>query len=92
MEKWVPRANVRRDLFGIIDIIALDFTRGIVGVQSCGQAYSEHYRKITIVERENALDWLRTPGCGGLELWAWKKDSRGFWKARRHIFIVEDFL
>lgn len=63
--------GIRQDLFGFIDIIALDPERGIIGVQSCGQAFSEHYRKITEERYQECFEWLR---CGGkVELWGWRK-------------------
>ena len=45
VEKFNPYAHVRQDLFGFIDIIALG-EKKIIGVQSCGQAFSEHKKKI----------------------------------------------
>jgi hypothetical protein len=78
----------RHDLFGIIDIIALDHgdddewsiekgtwiahPGGVIGVQSCGTAFSEHYKKITQTKAKEARDWLLTPGTS-LELWGWRK-------------------
>jgi len=63
--------GIRQDLFGFIDIIALDPERGIIGVQSCGQAFAEHYRKITEERNQECFEWLR---CGGkVELWGWRK-------------------
>lgn len=63
--------GIRQDLFGFIDIIALDRERGIIGVQSCGQAFSEHYKKITEEKNRQCSEWLR---CGGVvELWGWRK-------------------
>ena len=74
VEKFNQHAGpfgVRQDLFGFIDIIALDPERGIIGVQSCGQAFSEHYRKITEERYSECLEWLK---CGGkVELWGWRK-------------------
>ena len=54
--------GIRQDLFGFIDIIALDTERGIVGIQSCGQSFSEHRRKIVEDCNEAVFEWLR---CGG---------------------------
>ena len=63
--------GVRQDLFGFIDIIALDPERGIVGVQSCGQSHAAHKRKILEERNQEALEWLK---CGGtIELWSWTK-------------------
>ena len=60
------------DLFHIIDIIALDKDVGVVGVQSCGTAFSEHIKKMTVEYDYESIDWLRTKGTT-LELWAWRK-------------------
>lgn len=52
VEKFNPYAGKfgqRQDMFGFIDIVALCPKRGILGVQSCGQSFKEHYRKITEV-------------------------------------------
>ena len=75
VERFLSNVNVhgiRSDLFGIIDIIALDPERGVVGIQSCGNDFSGHYRKITQERYQETLDWLETPGAR-LELWAWRK-------------------
>jgi hypothetical protein len=75
VEKWNAFAGphgLRQDLFGIIDIIALDPERGVVGVQSCGQAFAAHFRKMTVEMYQESFDWLSTPGAV-LELWGWRK-------------------
>lgn len=98
VEKWNAHAGpfgIRQDLFGIVDVLALDPVRGFVGVQSCGQAFAAHYRKLTEEKAQESLDWMRTPG-GVLELWSWRKvkAKRGgkalVWRARVHTFTVED--
>lgn len=87
--------GIRRDLFFIIDIVALDSSRGIIGIQSCGQDFAAHYRKITEEKAEFAIEWLN---CNGkLELWGWRKCSykRGgklkVWKPRVKEITLEDF-
>jgi hypothetical protein len=72
VEKWNAHAGVRQDLFGIIDIIALDPKRGVVGIQCCGVDFSNHLAKITRERSQNARDWLSAPGAY-LELWSWSK-------------------
>jgi hypothetical protein len=63
--------GVRQDLFGFIDLIALDPIKGIVGVQSCGQSHSAHKKKILGECRDKAVEWVK---CGGtIELWSWTK-------------------
>jgi len=75
VERWNPYAGphgVRQDLFGWIDIIALDPEKGIVAIQSTtGNAFRKHLNKIKQDCAENVLEWLH---CGGkAELWAWRK-------------------
>jgi hypothetical protein len=50
-ERWIPGANVRRDLFGFIDILAINDTE-VLGVQATsGDHVAE--RVLKIVEHEN---------------------------------------
>lgn len=93
---FVGPHGIRQDMFGIIDVIALDHTSGVIGVQSCGNQFSEHYRKLTEDKAAECIDWLKTPGTS-LELWAWRKVKikRGG-KAERYeprvkVFTLEDF-
>lgn len=75
VEKWNAYAGphgIRQDLFGIIDVLALDPALGVIGVQSCGQDFSGHRTKILEERYQETLDWLRTPGTS-LELWGWRK-------------------
>ena len=97
VEKWNSHAKIRQDLFGVIDVLALDPERGVVGVQSCGNSFSAHYKKLTEERADECIEWLETPGTV-LELWAWRKVKlvRGGkamrWQARIHDFTVEDFV
>ncbi len=93
---FVGPHGVRQDLFGIIDVIALDPERGVVGVQSCGQAFAAHERKFFEERAQECVDWLSTPGTV-LELWGWRKVklARGGkalrWSPRIREFTLEDF-
>ncbi len=74
VEKFNPHVGkfgIRQDLFGIIDIICLDPTDGIIGVQSCGSSFAEHARTISEEKYENTTKWLKAGGK--LELWGWRK-------------------
>lgn len=99
VEKFNPHVGPygrRFDLFGIIDIIALDPERGVVGVQSTGTDFAGHYRKLTEEKRQESLDWL-TIGRAPLELWGWRKvkKKRGgkamVYRPRIHVFTTDDF-
>lgn len=87
--------GIRQDLFGFIDLIALDPSRGIIGVQCCGQDFSGHVNKITQERNQEAVEWLRCQGI--IELWGWRKVKvkRGgkamVWKPRIREFTLKDF-
>ena len=58
VERWQQyggKFGVRQDLFGFIDIIAIDEFEGIVGIQSTGQDFSGHIKKIMNLERQFLL-------------------------------------
>jgi hypothetical protein len=99
VEKWNPYGGphgIRQDLFGIIDVLALDPQRGVVGVQSTGNDFAGHLRKLTEKKPQECLDWLSTPGTT-LELWAWRKVKarRGgkqlIWQPRVRVLTRTDF-
>jgi predicted TIM-barrel fold metal-dependent hydrolase len=60
----------RQDLFGFIDIIAIDPVDGIIAIQSCGQDFSGHVKKLTEERNEAVFEWLKH---APLELWGWRK-------------------
>ncbi len=105
VEKYVPVRKLkdggkdfgfRRDLFGIIDIIALDTERGVRGIQCCGSDFSGHLIKITEEKAQESINWLQTPGTV-LEIWGWRKIKlkRGGkamrWSPRIREITLEDF-
>ena len=94
--------GMRKDLFGIIDLIAID-TFSIIGIQVCGQDFAAHDRKI--LESNFSYKWLKINcikcGCHGgakLELWGWRqiinKDSptkQKKWEPRIKKYALGDF-
>jgi len=75
VERWNQYAGkfgIRMDLFGFIDIIALDSERHcILAIQSCGSSFAAHKKKITEEKINEVIEWLK---CGGkIELWGWRK-------------------
>ena len=87
-----PKPHGQRvDLFNIIDILAINKTETI-GVQSCGQDFAAHRRKI--MESEWTPRWLE---CVDRELWliGWRKlkVKRGGkavrWRPRIEMFDFE---
>ncbi len=65
---YAGKFGQHKDLFGIIDIIALT-EDGITGIQSCGQSFSAHNKKI--LENPLALKWIEKGGT--LLLIGWRK-------------------
>lgn len=75
VEQFNPYAGEfgkRKDMFGFGDIVALG-ENSIIAIQSCGQSFSEHHKKITEDEivAPNVYKWLE---CNGrLLLIGWRK-------------------
>ena len=79
VERWIPGANVRSDLFGFVDIVAV---RGAetLGVQATSDTnVSARVRKIA--DHPN-LPHVREAGWR-LEVWGWRKNKANRWQARR---------
>jgi len=100
VERFNPYAGKfghRKDMFGFGDIVAMG-EGSIWAVQSCGQAFSEHNRKITEDERVAplALDWIKNGGKLILIGWRKVKLKRGGkamrWKPRIKEYSEEDFI
>ena len=97
VERWIPIPNhpgggKRRDLFGIIDLVALEDS-GVIGVQSCGSSFSEHDKKI--MESPMSLKWLECNNRLMLIGWRKVKLKRGGkamrWQPRTKEYKIEDF-
>ena len=100
VEQFNPYAGKhgqRKDMFGFADIVALG-EGNIYAVQSCGQAFAEHHRKITEDDRvaPNALLWVQNGGKLMLIGWRKVKLKRGGkamrWQPRIKEYEVKDFL
>lgn len=84
----------RQDLFGIIDIIAIT-DKETIGIQSCGNSFSAHYKELTEEKNQESYDWLSCPNRR-LQIWAWRKVKkvRGqdilIWKPRIHELTLEE--
>ena len=96
VERFNPfggKFGVKHDLFNIIDIIALDPEKGLIGIQSTtGNCHTDHIRKLTEKHYQETYDWLRS-GVK-LEMYSWRKIllKRGGkamrWKARITVFSL----
>ena len=99
VEQFNPYAGKfgqRKDMFGFGDIICMG-ENSIIAIQSCGQAFSEHHKKITLDEHvaPNALMWLENGGRLILIGWRKVKLHKGGkamrWSPRIKEYKVEDF-
>ena len=94
-ERFNTWAGGKHDLFGFIDIVALDLEGGkIIGVQSTGPSgHAEHRRKILAEPR--AVAWLRSGGRIWLVSWRKLLVKRGgkarTWQPRKEDIILFDF-
>ena len=99
VERWIPNpkhsgGGFRKDFLGIIDLIFLG-ADGVVGVQSCGQDFSAHRRKLIEEKHEEARAWLETPGTS-LLLIGWRKvaatrgSAQRVWKPRLEKIILSN--
>jgi hypothetical protein len=93
----LPGGGIRKDLFNIIDIIAIRENE-IVGVQSCGSDFAGHQKKILGENKDKLSDWLSAGGKFYLIGWRKVKKVRGqktmVWKPRiielTRVHIDED--
>ena len=79
VEKFLPHVRRgdggwggRQDMFGWCDIVAIDPKNGVtIGVQSTGDDYANHLRKLTIERAVQVREWLQAGNRA--ELYAWRK-------------------
>lgn len=98
VEQTIPRTFIKRDLFGVIDIIAVEPSRSLTGGMVCDlvvpgriigiQATSgtNHAARVAKAKAEpRTAHWL---GAGGvLEIWSWSK--RGG-KGKRKLWVLRE--
>ena len=86
VERFNHHTKLRHDLFGFIDIIAIDGQPGAIGIQACGAGghAAERLEKIRTECREAAARWLESGNR--IQIWAWRKvggaGRRQLWEPR----------
>ena len=75
VERWIPKANVRKDLFGCIDLVALHpGIQGVIGIQTT--SYTNISARIKkILANEIMILWLNAGNL--LFVHGWKKKKNG---------------
>lgn len=79
VEKWNPFAKIRQDLFGWIDIVAVNpALHGVLGVQTT--SYSNMSARMTKARGNPALQaWLNAGGTLSVMGWKRSKAERNRW-------------
>ena len=87
-EYYNAHGGNRVDLFGFIDAVAIHPFHGTIGVQACGQDWSEHIKKMTGPKREVLILWLASGNrC---YLIGWRKLKSTGWTPRIKEFTLEE--
>ena len=68
-ERWIPGANVRKDLYGFIDILCIRKSE-ILGVQAT--SYSHVSDRVKKIEQHENVGAVRDAGIR-IEVWGWRK-------------------
>lgn len=94
VERWNPHAKVRVDLFGVIDLLAIESNTGnvlgrasILAIQACAGA-SHAARRDKILAEPRARQWVEAGGR--LELWSWSQRGAAG-KQKRWTLRVETY-
>ncbi len=77
VERWIPGANIRRDLFNVADLCAIKPGHKPLLVQVTSSGVAERVRKI---QQHNQLDTLLE--CFAIEVHGWTKRANGRYKQR----------
>lgn len=68
VERWLPRANVRKDLFGFIDLVAMNGDHLLAVQTTTLSSYQQHVTKLK--EKEDFLGtWLESAGKFEMHCW-----------------------
>jgi hypothetical protein len=91
VERWCTFSNRRIDLFGFIDIVALDKTR-ILGIQcTTGGDLATRVAKVQNDRRDQAIDWMRARGEIWLVGWyKYKEKVDGKWWRPRILEMTRE--
>ena len=91
MEKWIPQTKRRMDLFGCIDLVALDGQPGVLGIQATsGSNHSSRVAKA--LDEPRLQEWLSAGNR--FAVWSWAKrgprGGRKLWTLREQELLEQD--
>ena len=78
VERWIPGANIRKDLFGFVDIVAIRGSERLCVQTTSGSNVSARVKKIA--EHEN-LSAVQRAGFS-IAVHGWRKSAAGRWQLR----------
>ena len=92
VERYIAQCRQRFDLFGCIDLVALDGLPGSLGIQATsGSNHSSRVKKA--LEEPRLLVWLEAGNR--FEVWSWAKQGpkgkRKVWKLRQEPITLSSF-
>lgn len=70
VERWIPYARIRKDLFGFIDLVAIDPEFNIYGIQATSQ--SNVNARINKIKNHKNYERVKKSKMK-IEVWGWKK-------------------
>ena len=81
VEKWIPRANIRKDLWGWCDVLAVhDF--GFNAVQCT--TYANVSARVRKIKESDTFARVR-PHLYAISVHGWKKNKQGRWECREVV-------
>jgi hypothetical protein len=80
VEKWIPHIKQRKDLFGIIDILAVN-DAGVLAVQATGGDGGNVAARVAKIAESDALPLLLRIGWR-IVVHGWRKNANGRWTLR----------
>lgn len=86
VERWIPRARVRKDVAGCIDVLAYQAVWGIVGIQAT-TATNHAHRRVKALQEPRLRRWLQAGGQ--FQIWSWAKHGR-LWQCRTEVISLRD--
>jgi hypothetical protein len=91
VERWNAFAKRRQDLFGFIDLVAINDSTGILGVQTT-TAHNLAARIAKILAEPQAKEWLKAGGK--IEVHGWRRSKPGSrrkeWAVERQCITLKD--
>jgi hypothetical protein len=89
VEKWISQARIRKDLFGIIDILAIkEGEYGVLGIQTTSTPNMNARLKKASLNKK-LLTWYK---CGNkFQVWGWQKEN-GVYAINKKELVKEKFL